>query len=111
MIETGFALFMARTPHFVLKDTIILLLILLLILLSILLLIGVEQCLTDARVFLLIEEGHVTIIIAVVYVDDIFAVGLKNRGKTFRDELNYLVQVKNLGALCRYPRKCLLISW
>ena len=36
-------------------------------------------------------------IIAVVHVDDIFAVGLKTRRKRFRGELNHLVPVKHLG--------------
>ena len=39
---------------------------------------GFEQCLTDVCVFRLIEEGRVTIT-AVVHVDDIFAVGQKER--------------------------------
>ena len=49
-------------------------------------------------------------IIAVVHVDDIFAVGLKSRCDVFRDELNRMVPVKNLGELrwyegCHYTRK------
>ena len=39
---------------------------------------GFEQCLTDVCVFRLIEDGRVTIT-AVVHVDDIFAVGQKER--------------------------------
>ena len=44
-------------------------------------LLGFEQCLADAWVFRLIEEGRVTII-AAVHVDDIifFSVGLKIAG-------------------------------
>ena len=38
----------------------------------------------------LVEEGRVAII-AVVHVDDIFAVGLKSRCDVFRDELNLVV--------------------
>ena len=39
-------------------------------------------------------------IITAVYVDDIiFAVGLKSGCERFRDELNHLVSVKNLGEL------------
>ena len=43
-------------------------------------------------------------------VDNIFAVGLKNRCDVFRDELNRMVPVKNLGELrwyggCRYTRE------
>ena len=48
--------------------------------------------------FRLVEEGRVAII-AVVHVDDIFAVGLKSRCDVFRDELNRMVPVKNLGEL------------
>ena len=60
-------------------------------------------------VFRLVEEGCV-VIIAVVYVDDIFAVGLKSRCDVFRDELNRMVPVKNLGELrwyggCHYIRE------
>ena len=62
---------------------------------------GFQQCLADACVFRLIEEGRVAII-AVVHVDDIFAVGLKSRCDVFRDELNRLVPVKNLGELRWY---------
>ena len=36
---------------------------------------------------------------AVVPVDDMFAVGLKSRCNRFRDELNHLVPIKNLGEL------------
>ena len=39
---------------------------------------GFQQCLADACVFRLVEEGRIAII-AVVHVDDIFAVGLKRR--------------------------------
>ena len=52
--------------------------------------------LADACVFRLVEEGRVAII-AVMHVDDIFAVGLKSRCDVFRDELNRMVPVKNLG--------------
>ena len=60
-------------------------------------------------VFRLAEEGRVAII-AVVHVDDIFAIGLKSRCNVFRDELNRMVPVKNLGGLrwfggCPYTRK------
>ena len=40
---------------------------------------GFEQCLTDVCVFRLIEDGRVTITAVVVHVDDIFAVGQKER--------------------------------
>ena len=49
----------------------------------------------------LVEEGRIAII-AVVHVDDIFAVGLKSRYDVFRDELNRMVPVKNLGELRWY---------
>ena len=62
---------------------------------------GFQQCLADACVFRLVEEGRVAII-AVVHVDDIFAVGLKSRCDVFRDELNRTVPVKNLGELRWY---------
>ncbi|CAM9728232.1 unnamed protein product [Ascophyllum nodosum] len=70
---------------------------------------GFQQCLEDACVFRLVEEGRVAIIV-VVHVDDIFAVGLKSRCDVLRDELNGMVPVKNLGELrwyggCHYTRE------
>ena len=70
---------------------------------------GFQQCLADACVFRLVEEGRVAII-AVVHVDDIFAVGLKSRCDAFQDELNLMVPVKHLGELkwyggCHYNRE------
>ena len=62
---------------------------------------GFQQCLADACVFRLIEKGRVAII-AVVLVDDIFTVGLKSRCDLFRDELNRMVPVKNLGEVRWY---------
>ena len=67
-----------------------------------------QQCLAEACVFRLVEEGRVAII-AVVHVDDIFAVGLKSRCDVYR-ELNRIVPVKNLGELrwyggCHYTRE------
>ena len=59
---------------------------------------GFQQCLADACVFRLIEEGRVAIIV-VVHVNDIFAVGLKSRCNGFRDEFNRMVPFKNLGEL------------
>ena len=59
---------------------------------------GFPQCSTNACVFRLVEEGRV-VIIAVVHVEDIFAVGLKSKRDVFRDELNRMVPVKNLGEL------------
>ena len=71
---------------------------------------GFQQCLADACVFRLVEEGRVAIIAVVVHVDDIFAVGLKSRCDVFRDELNRMVPVKNLGKLrwygsCHYTQE------
>ena len=70
---------------------------------------GFSQCLPDACVFRLVEEGRVAII-AVVHVDYIFAVGLKSKCDVFRDELNRMVPVKNLDELrwyggCHYTRE------
>ena len=70
---------------------------------------GFQKCLADACVFRLVEEGRIAII-AVVHVDDIFAVGLKSRCDVFRDELDRMVPVKNLGELrwyggCHYTRE------
>ena len=60
-----------------------------------------QRCLADACVFRLIEEGRVAII-AVVHVDGIFSVGLESKCGVFRDELNHIVPVKNLGELRWY---------
>ena len=70
---------------------------------------GFQQGLADACVFRLVEEGCVGII-PIVHVDDIFAVGFKSRCDVFRDELNRMVPVKNMGELgwyggCHYTRK------
>ena len=70
---------------------------------------GFQQRLADACVVRLVEEERVAII-ADVHVDDIFAVGLKSRCDVFRDELNRIVPVKNLGDLrwyggCHYTRE------
>ena len=69
---------------------------------------GFEQCLTDVCVFRLIEDGRVTIT-AVVHVDNIFAVGQKERCDRLCVDLNRTIPVKNLGELkwyggCRYLR-------
>ena len=57
---------------------------------------GFQQCLADACVVRLVEEGRIAVI-AVVHVDDIFAVCLKSRCDVFRDEFNRMVPVKKLG--------------
>ena len=59
-------------------------------------------------IFRLIEDGRVTIT-AVVHVDDIFAVGPKERCDMLCVDLNRTIAVKNLGDLkwyggCRYSR-------
>ena len=70
---------------------------------------GFEQCMTDVCVFSLIEDGRVAIT-AVVHVDDIFAVGQKERcDRLCFDLMNRTIPVKNLGDLkwyggCRYSR-------
>ena len=69
---------------------------------------GFEQCLTDVCVFRLIENGCVTIT-AVVHVDDIFAVGQKERCDRLCVDLNQTIPTKNPGELkwyggCRYLR-------
>ena len=63
---------------------------------------------TDVCVFRLIEDGRVAIT-AVVHVDDIFAVGQKERCDRLCVDLNRTIPVKNLGDLkwyggCRYSR-------
>ena len=69
---------------------------------------GFEQCITDVCVFRLIEDGRVAIT-AVVHVDDIFAVGQKERCDRLCVNLIQTNPVKNLGDLkwyggCRYSR-------
>ena len=62
----------------------------------------------DVCVFRLIEDGRVAIT-AVVHVDDIFAVGQKERCDRLCVDFNRTIPVKNLGDLkwyggCRYSR-------
>ena len=69
---------------------------------------GFEQCLADSCVFRLIRGG-IVVLILVVHVDDIFAVGEKERCDQFGEDLNRMVPVKNLGELkwysgCFYAR-------
>ena len=69
---------------------------------------GFEQCLADACVLRLMEEGSMSMI-AVVHVDDIFTVGRKDRCDRFGEDLNCLVPINNLGELrwyagCHYSR-------
>ena len=61
---------------------------------------GFEQSLADECVFRLIEAASVSTI-AVVHVDDIFAVGRKERCDRFFEHLNHLltVPINNLGEL------------
>ena len=70
---------------------------------------GFEQYMTDVCVFRLIEDHGRVAITAVVHVDDIFAVGQKERCDRLCVDLNETIPVKNLGDLkwyggCRYPR-------
>ena len=70
---------------------------------------GFEQCMTNVCVFRLIEDDGRVAITAVVHVDDIFAVGQKERCDRLCVDLNQTIPVKNLGDLkwyggCRYPR-------
>ena len=63
---------------------------------------------TDVCVFRLIEDGRLAITV-VVHVDDIFAVGQKERCDRLCVDLNRTIPVKNLGDLkwyggCRYSR-------
>ncbi|CAB1110490.1 unnamed protein product [Ectocarpus sp. CCAP 1310/34] len=69
---------------------------------------GFEQCMADACVFRLIEDVCVVLIL-VVQVDDIFAVGERERCDKYGADLNKSVPVKNLGELrwysgCFYER-------
>ena len=69
---------------------------------------GFEQCMTDVCVFRLIEDGRVAIT-AVVHVDDIFAVGQKEKCERLCVDLNRTIPVENLGDLkcyggCQYSR-------
>ena len=64
---------------------------------------GFEQCAADACVLRLIENGNVSDI-AVVHVDDIFAVGCKSRSDRFCEDLNkiLIVPMNNFGELRWY---------
>lgn len=69
---------------------------------------GFEQCLADSCGFRFFEGGKVAMLL-VVHVDDIFAVGEKERCEQFGKDLNQLVPVKSLGELkwysgCYYER-------
>ena len=71
---------------------------------------GFEQCAVDSCVLRLIENETVSVI-AVVHVDDIFAVrvGRKSRGDHFCENFNKLVRINNLGefrwyAGCHFSR-------
>ena len=60
-----------------------------------------ESCAVDACVMSLIEHS-VVIMVVVVYVDDIFSIGLKSRCDKFGVDLNRYVPITNLGELRRY---------
>ena len=69
---------------------------------------GFEQCLADACVFRLCEEG-VVVCTLVCHVDDLFVCGKKERCERFAEDLGKMVPVTNLGELkwysgCRYDR-------
>ncbi|CAB1100735.1 unnamed protein product [Ectocarpus sp. CCAP 1310/34] len=69
---------------------------------------GFEQCMADACVFRFIEDGCVVLIL-IVHVDDIFAVGEREKCDKFGADLIKSVPVKNLGELrwysgCFYER-------
>ena len=75
---------------------------------KVLLALGFVQCLADSCVFRLVEGGEVAMHL-VVHVDDIFAVGKKERCDQFGKDLGRLVPVKSLGELkwysgCYYER-------
>ena len=59
---------------------------------------GFEQCLADACVLRLFENGKVSIV-AIVHGDDIFAVEPKTKCDHFCQGLNRLVPINNLGEL------------
>ena len=56
---------------------------------------GFEQCMTDVRVFRMIEDGRVTFT-AVVHVDDIFAEAQKEKCDRLCVDLNRAFPVKSL---------------
>lgn len=60
---------------------------------------GFEQCAADACVLRLVENGSVTLVIA-IHVDDLFTCGRKSRCDKFVADLNRLLPVNNLGILC-----------
>ena len=64
---------------------------------------GFEQCMTDVCVFRLIKDGRVAIT-AGLHVDDVFAVGHKERCDRICVGLNQTIPVKNLGDLKWYGR-------
>ena len=70
--------------------------------------IGLEQSLAHACVFRLIEAGSVDVV-AVIHVDDIFAVGRKGRCDRICEDLKHLFPINGLGELrwyagCHYSR-------
>ena len=59
---------------------------------------GFVQCLADSYIFRLVEGGGGAMHL-VVHVDDIFAVGKKERCDQFGKDIGRLVPVKSLGEL------------
>ena len=71
---------------------------------------GFKQSLTDACVLRLIESGALSIV-AVVRLNDIFAVRLEARCDQFFQDLNRLVPINNLGELRWYAGCRLSRDW
>ena len=57
-----------------------------------------DHNLADACVFRFVEAGHVAVI-AVVHVDDMFAVVLEERFDRFCDDFSHLLPINSLGEL------------
>ena len=67
-----------------------------------LLALGIAQCLADACLFRLMDEGRV-VVTSVVHVDDTFAVGEKARCDHFGRDWDQMVPVEDLGELLWSP--------
>ena len=71
---------------------------------------GFEQCEAGAGVMRLVEAGAVSIVV-VVRVDDIFAMGHKNRCDKVCDDLNQFVPINNMGELGWYAGRQFSRDW
>ena len=60
-----------------------------------------EQCEADACVMCFVGAGGVSVV-AVVHVDDMFAMGLRSRCVKFGEDLNQFVPINHLGGSRRY---------